>query len=241
MRIILQRLRNIPLVYQAYFVGVFFFVIYMITLFVFPSFVLGRYSFILISAFFFVIGFFMWCWPAVKKIWLHPVGSTFIVVLHLFALLLSAILARNVVAAALGLPPQDFDVSVSFMALLLYVPAWSVVVSVPIGFFALILYLIALLSGVSNGADKNVAKFFGHTVGACIVFSCSLSFFDLVIKNEKFLHPLVRRIAFYGDFQQTDAYPGIGHGERIRLHENGVISLATIEDNTVVIRVRKYE
>jgi hypothetical protein len=154
---------------------------------------------------------------------------------------LAAILARNVVASALGLPPQDFEVSVSFVALLFYIPAWAMVVSIVVGISAFFLYIAALLVGIFNRPFRETAKLFGHAAGAFAICIYTSAVFDFANKNEESLHPLVRWVALFGDFQSTASYPRVGASERIRLHENGVISVATIEDNTVVIRVRKYE
>lgn len=227
--------------YQAHLVGLVFIAIFMLVVFVFPAFKGTHQGLLLLASLAFAIGFSIRCWPTVKKVWEHPVGSVLIVIPHLFVLLFAAILARNVVASALGLPPQDFDVSVSFIALLFYIPAWAMVVSILVGIFAFLLYVIALLIGLFNRPFKETAKLFGHAAGAFAICIYTSAVFEFANKNEKSLHPLVRWVALFGDFQSAGTYPGIGAAERIRLHENGVISVATIENNTVVIRVRKYE
>lgn len=213
----------------------------MVAEFSFPAFKATHQGLLLLASLAFSIGFSIWCWTTAKKVWEHPVGRALIVILHLFVLLFAAILARNVVASALGLPSQDFDVSVSFIALVFYIPAWSMVVSIFVGISALFLYITALLIGAFNRPFKETAKLFGHAAGALAICIYSYSVFDFAHKNEKSLHPLVRWVALFGDFQSAEAYPRVGATERIRLHENGVISVATVENNTVVIRVRKYE
>jgi hypothetical protein len=97
------------------------------------------------------------------------------------------------------------------------------------------------LIGIFNRPFKETAKLFGHAAGAFAICIYTSSVFEFANKNEKSLHPPVRWVALFGDFQSAENYPGVGSTERIRLHENGVISVATIENNTVVIRVRKYE
>lgn len=237
----LQWLRNMQPAYQAHLAGLFLVVIFMLVVLAFPAFKGTHQGLLFLASLAFSIGFSIWCWPTAKKVWEHPVGRALIVIPHLFVLLFSAILARNVVASALRLPPQDFDVSVSFIALVFYIPAWSMVVSILVGIFAFFLYSIGLLIGVFNRPLKETAKLFGHAAGALAICIYSSSVFDFANKNEKSLHPLVRWVALFGDFQNAEAYPGVGAAERIRLHENGVISVATVENNTVVIRVRKYE
>ena len=213
----------------------------MLTVLAFPAFKGTHQGLLLLASLAFAIGFSIWCWPTAKKVWKHPVGRVLIVILHLFVLLFAAILARNVVASALGLPPQDFDVTVSFIALIFYIPAWSIVASILVGIFAFFLYVIGLLIGLFNRPFKETAKLFGHAAGALAICLYSFSVFKFANQNEKSLHPLVRWVALFGDFQSANSYPGTSTTERIRLHENGVISVATVEKNTVVIKVRKYE
>lgn len=241
MRNFFQRISNMQPAYQAHLVGFIFIVIFMFVVIAFPTFKGMHQSLLFLTSLAFAIGFSIWCWPTVKKVWEHPVGRTLIVILHLFVILLSAILARNVVASALGLPPQDFEMSVSFITFLFYIPAWSIVVSILVGVFTFILYIIGLIIGAFHRPLKESAKLFGHAAGSLAICIYSPAVFDFANKNEKSLHPLVRSVALFGDFQSAEAYPGIGATERIRLHANGVISVATVENNTVVIRVRKYE
>jgi hypothetical protein len=226
--------------YQANLTGLFFIAIFLLAALAFPAFKGTHQVMLFIASLAFAIGFLIWGWPTVKKVWLHPVGRTLIVILHLFVLLFAAILARSVVASALGLPPQDFDVSVSFITLLFYIPAWSIVVSIVLGISSFFLYFIGLLIGAFNRPFKETAKLFGYAAGALAICIYSSSVFEFANNNEKSLHPLVRWVALFGDFQSSKDYPGVGANERIRLHENGVISVATVENNTVVVRVRKY-
>lgn len=241
MRTFFQWLRNLQPAYQAHLAGLFFIAIFMLAVLAFADFKGTHQGLLFLASLAFAIGFSIWCWPTVKIVWVHPVGKALIVIVHLFVLLFAAILARNVVASALGLPPQDFDVSVSFIALVFYIPAWSMVVSILVGISAFFLYFIGLLIGVFNRPFRETVKLFGHAAGALAICIYSSSVFDFANKNEKSLHPLVRWVALFGDFQSAEAYPGVGATERIRLHENGVISVATVENNAVVIRVRKYE
>ena len=236
-----QWLRSVQPAYQAHLVGLLFVAIFMLVILVSSASESALQILLLLASLAFATGFSIWCWPTVKNFWGHPVGRVVIVTLHIFVLLFAAIFARNVVASALGLPPQDFDVSVSFITLVLYIPAWSIVVSILIGSFALFLYLIGFFITFFSRNFKESAKLFAHAAGALAICFCSASIFDFTSENEKYLYPLVRWVALFGDFQIVEAYPGVDATERVRLHENGVISVATVENNTVVIRVRKYD
>jgi hypothetical protein len=58
---------------------------------------------------------------------------------------------------------------------------------------------------------------------------------------QKHIYPAVRWIAFFSDYQIAPGYPGVHVGERVRLHENGVISFPVIEDGMLSIRTRRYD
>lgn len=236
-----QRLRNMQPTYQAHLAGLVFALIFILVIFKFPAYKGVHQGLLMLASLAFAIGFSIWCWPTAKMVWSHPAGRALIVILHLFVLLFSAILSKNIVASALGLPPQDFDVSVSFIALLFYIPAWSMVISILVGISAFFLYSLSLLIGIFNRSFKETSVLFGHAVGALAICFYASSVFEFSVKNEKYLHPIVRWVALFGDFQSAGAYPGILPTERIRLHENGVVSSATVENNTVIISVRKYE
>ena len=79
---------------------------------------------------------------------------------------------------------------------------------------------------------------FAHAMGAFAISYYAITTFDFSSTNAKTLHPLVKWVAYVGDFQPSLAYPGIQANERVRLHENGVISSAVIENGEVVIYVR---
>ncbi|WLG55109.1 hypothetical protein PSH77_20920 [Pseudomonas extremorientalis] len=88
-----------------------------------------------------ISGFTLWCLPAVRWLydaWDKPFAKTPIVLLHIFILLVATVLARSLVAESLGLPPQSFDLTTSFLVILFYLPAWMIVAAVVlavVGFF----------------------------------------------------------------------------------------------------------
>lgn len=227
--------------YKAYLVGLIFIVIFTLTGAWFPTFKVTHQVLLFIASLAFATGFMGWSWPIVRKAWAHPVGRVLIVILNLIVLIFAAILARNLVASALGLPPQDFDISVSFLALMFYLPAWSIVLSIVLGISAIFLLFTGFFAGTLDSTGMKTIKFFGHSAGALLMCSYSSIGFDFINKNENQLYPIVKWVAFFGDFQSAKNYPGIAATERIRLHENGIISVATIENNSVIIRVRKHE
>jgi hypothetical protein len=74
--------------------------------------------------------------------------------LHGLVFFLSIIQARIFVAEALGLPPQDFDLTVGFFTVLFYLPLWLWVITFLLMilyiFFALAFFVMMPLHSLSN-------------------------------------------------------------------------------------------
>ena len=90
------------------------------------------------------IGFGIWLWPWLQRVWRGSFGRLALALLHGGILLLSIIPARLLVAEALGLPPQDFDVTVAFCVLLFYLPLWLIVFE----FFTLLFVIIRFIAAL---------------------------------------------------------------------------------------------
>lgn len=238
---IVARVKSLELSYQVHLLAFCILVSYLAISWASPASKLAQQALLLLSSLGFGIGFVLWCRPAVVRTWEHPLGKAAISIAHVFVLLLAVVFARYTVASAHELPPQDFDLTVSFLSLILYVPAWSIVVTLVLGGVAIILELIGLLCGFLGRPTIESAKMFAHMVGAFAVCFFVSNVFDFVAKNQRTLHPLIKWIAFVSDFQASPKYPGVGMNDRIRLHENGVISFARIQDGRIVIGVRKHD
>lgn len=232
---------NMRLANQLQLAGLALLVVFALTVAFDPSTRVLQQALLFCASLAFTSGFVVWFWPAFSNVWGCHFGKLLVLTLHVFVLLFAAVLSRNVVASALGLPPQDFDITVSLVAIAFYVPAWSLVVSILGGAIAFILYAYGLLIGLLRRPFGESAKLFGHSAGALAICFYSGAVFDFSSKHEKSLHPLVKWVALFSDFQNAKLYPGVAANERVRLHENGVVSSASVENNTVVIHVRKYE
>jgi hypothetical protein len=214
------------------------------------------------------IGFGIWLWPWLQRIWDWKIGKLAITLLHGGILLLSIIPARLLVAEALGLPPQDFDVTVAFCVLLFYPPLWLIVFEVFTLLFAIIRFIAAALcsfttyfpinvlvlliaklfpagSGPRLFLERDIGKFvwrgFVHIIGVMgIVFGITL-FWQWYSPATRSLKPIVRAVAYFADFQQVSLYPGVDVNRRLRLHENGVVSYAEERGWDIVISVEKVQ
>jgi len=190
----------------------------------------------------FAFGFIAWSLPWLRSMWHHTIGRTVILILNVLVLLLSTAPSRNIVASAIGLPPQDFELSVGFVALAMYSVAWCFVVAIPIGMLAIAFQLAAFFQSLLRGSlNRTAARNFGHFLGAFALLMAIALVADGYSTLQQRAYPAVRWIAFFSDYQAAPAYPGVHADERIRLHENGVISFPVIENEVLSIRTRKYE
>ena len=98
--------------------------------------------FVAIAFLSFAVGFASWAGPQLRKVWESSLGKLLLPLLHGLVLLLSIIWARFLVAEALGLPPQDFDMTVGIWTLVLYVPVWVFVIAI----LTFLFYVMAMVS-----------------------------------------------------------------------------------------------
>jgi hypothetical protein len=183
--------------------------------------------------------------------------------------LLSIIPARLLVAEALGLPPQDFDVTVGLCVLLFYPLLWliafelivlpfafthfvaSFLCSLTISSFLIneLIMLIAKLFSVGSRPrlfleqkrTKFVWRGFMHMFGMMgLAFGIAL-FGQCYSPATRTLKPIVRAVVYFADFQQVSLYPGVDVNRRLRLHENGVVSYAEERGRDIVISVEKVQ
>jgi hypothetical protein len=162
-----------------------------------------------------------------------------------------ASLSLGLVAEALGLPPQDFDVTVAFCVLLFYLPLWVIVFASLGAAFTLIHFAASALCSLTScfpidvlvlliakvfpvGSrpriflEQNKNKFVWH--GFMHMFVVMALLFSTMFLMQWFSHviirlqPIVRSIAYFADFQQAPLYPGVDVNRRLRLHENGIVS-----------------
>jgi hypothetical protein len=154
----------------------------------------GFFSFTLtISSLLFGFGFLSWMMPWLREKWQSTLGKWMIGVLHAVILFFAVIPSRNLVGKVLGLPPQDFDMTVSIFALVLYPLLWVLLLSITTLLFAFAIFFLAMIcsfstsplfneillfsakllsktsrvrSFIENERKSFVRKSFGHAMGA---------------------------------------------------------------------------
>lgn len=185
---------------------------------------------VLIGSTLLMTGFLIWHIPFLYKIWNHEFGKVALSVVHIFILLLSTVCARSLLTQSLGLPGKDFQISLSLLTLLLYLPTWLCIISIV---FGISFYLIGLFK-TNSPKEKNA---YGHSLGSLGTLMI-LYFIYIFAANSESLHSVVRILAFYCDYESAPNYPEVKPNERIAFHDNGVISSAWHSNGDVVISVR---
>lgn len=219
------------------------------------------------TAAFNALGFAVYFFSLARKPVSHRFIKFLIVVGHAFVLIVSVVLARYMVSDAIELPAQDFELTVSAVALLIYLPTW-LLISVS---FSLLIYVISLLFvafttivislipatlgtiyGNSHRKQGRMVRHLNSKVlrvllngtGAAVWAVATASLFDY-FSESTFSNPqvrnLIRHIAYIADFQPSGQFPGLPCDERVRLHENGVVSLAKRQDASVSITTFNYQ
>jgi hypothetical protein len=216
----------------------------------------------------FASGFAAWVIIQLKWLWLSFVGKLLLALLHSFVLLLSIIPARYLVAEGLGLPPQDFDVTVVLTVVVLYLPVWLLVISVLTMIFYIISLVLVLLLFLGERAidlifmsleiftrrfleaktclrrrlSKVIYAYLAHAMGAAAIAILAAATWGWTFDRMRSIgRPIVRLVAYFADFQQAPLYPGIEPSKRMRLHENGVVSYAERQGGEIIIAVGKVE
>jgi hypothetical protein len=108
---LLAHVKAIKLVYKIYLIAFCVFVIAVVLAKAYPDTKVAQQVLMFLASSGTAIAFSVWCWPYITKVWANPIGKVAITVLHLLVLYLVAVYSRVVVSAALGLPPQDFDLT----------------------------------------------------------------------------------------------------------------------------------
>lgn len=263
---IFLKLRLLQVPYQIYLVGTVLAVLSLV-----PPLIRRKPStffevIALLAVIAFAVGFASWVGPQLKKIWDSSFGKLALALLHGLVLLLSAILARFLVAEALRLPPQDFDLTIGIWTLVLYLPVWLCTISVLTSLFGVIAMFYILVLIIVNGL-REIASIFSlllapasltpvslqrgasgfeikgwwHVMGVLAVLTLVAYIWTWSFAEIRSLGPLIRWVAYCADFQEASLYPGIEVNKKFRLHENGVVSYAERQGWDISISVEKVQ
>ena len=195
----------------------------------------------------FCLGFMFWCYSLLKMRWIINTAKIFLILLNIPIYLISEFLSRFIIAQTLNLPVKDFELTLKALTSIFYIPVGVFLSCFILMVFAfLVMFFGMLVETITSSLPKFKYKFkfiylcrlFGVISIVSIVNSVSG---NIIIQNTPLIIKTIKNIAFYGDYQEMRKYPTIKEGERVILHENGVISVASKINNEIVIDVRKIE
>ena len=195
----------------------------------------------------FCLGFMFWCYSLLKMRWIINTAKIFLILLNIPTYLISEFLSRFIIAQTRNLPVKDFELTLKALTSIFYIPVGVFLSCFILMVFAfLVMFFGMLVETITSSLPKFKYKFkfiylcrlFGVISIVSIINSVSG---NIIIQNTPLIIKTIKNIAFYGDYQEMRKYPTIKEGERVILHENGVISVASKINNEIVIDVRKIE
>ena len=193
----------------------------------------------------FCLGFVFWCYNLLKKRWIINVAKIFLILLNIPTYLISEFLSRFLIAQTLNLPVKDFELTLKVLTSIFYIPVGVFLSCFILMMFAfLVMFFGMLAETITSSLPKFKYKFkfiyLCRLFGVISIVSIVNSVSDIIIQNTPLIIKTIKNIAFYGDYQETRKYPTIKEGERVILHENGTISVASKINNEIIIDVRKF-
>ena len=195
----------------------------------------------------FCLGFMFWCYSLLKMRWIINTAKIFLILLNIPTYLISEFLSRFIIAQTLNLPVKDFELTLKALTSIFYIPVGVFLSCFILMMFAFIAMVFGMLvETITSSLPKFKYKFkfiylcrlFGVISIVSIINSVSG---NIIIQNTPLIIKTIKNIAFYGDYQEMRKYPTIKEGERVILHENGVISVTSKINNEIIIDVRKIE
>ncbi|HFF3783854.1 TPA: hypothetical protein ACGCF2_002375 [Stenotrophomonas maltophilia] len=196
------------------------------------------------------LGLMTWLIPVLQGAWRYGYVRRLMLMLHLGVILVAAMIARNIMTSATGLPGQDFVMATGALALPLYIFVWltlamllvglaTVVWQITLGLVALGVPLLAMLipsvgrrvkSRLEGKKNIALARLLGVVglFGGLLVSSQQLRDFQPELERVGLW------IAYYGDYQAADKYPGLPADDRTLMHANDVYSVARRQPGGVI-------
>lgn len=198
---------------------------------------------------FLFMGFTIWILPKAIAMGNSKIGVAMLVCLQALMIPICLAMARKIIADAVQLPPESFDATVALISVLLIPVAWAVFIITLIVAISLALTVVAaiivsaifLLQTLStvlpfvaannrfhgwcatlySYQNRTVERMTGAFVVALVICGLMAGYGALVLDR-----PTVRFLAYLLDFNIAEDYPGVRHGEPMRLLENGLVVYA---------------
>lgn len=195
----------------------------------------------IISACLFTIGFTIECTPKLKWLYLHrekPYCKLTFILINILIILAVTAQTRSLVANALGLPPQTFDLTVSFLSFALYIPACLLAIACILLVTGIGIFITIVAIAATNEIISVLNIFNLKIVKLRLPIKSSTSFMGLMITSLVFmvgsehlsqqLEPLIKSsvkyVAVGVDFHPAQNYPGVSANELVHPLENNFIA-----------------
>lgn len=225
----------------------------------------GEVSYFLVTtSLFFSFGFWLlafcfllWIFPIASRIFRSKITRSVAIIFHAFAVFLGAIPARNLISATMGLPPQDYDLAVSLIALFFYPLSWIFLAATVASIFyvlagvsATALFILHQLLEVpkmifsifsmrlqqsidklNSRIDSVVEISLMHGAGAVILSLFLVSSLQIFTEFSHTSNRAVAILAYFTDYHYNSSYPIVRQGVQSKIHGNGVVSYAYPEDS----------
>lgn len=207
------------------------------------------------------VGFVVWVIQFYKDNIMGRFSYTLIFgIVNLFILWLSNAYAQELVVASLGLPAEDFGLTLHLLVLICYIPA-AMIVTILLFFIVYLLLSMLLILKMSKdilysfihpflvlwGMRKmgNMVKkdhrMFLHFFAFGVTSILLASVFSFIVKHQSLFYPSIRYIAYFTDYQYIYNYPKIDKNTKIKLHANGIVSTMKGSGQSLKVVVSKLD
>lgn len=159
----------------------------------------------------FGIGFLSWIAPWLKTKWKTRAGKWIISIWHVAVLFIAVFPSRLFVANALGLPPQDFELTVATVAILLYAPLWVVLAAVCTAVVGFLFVLRSMLSAMLAGFVSMVVAFVFMVESFFMAFNHTQTSRPILSRNNFFVQSQSKLAQLKRELEWK-SYSTYGHG-----------------------------
>ena len=131
--------------------------------------------------------------------------------------------------------------AVTSLAIALYIPIWGFFAAALLIVVSLPLLLIECVRTMPFPRTTDSKQRTDNVLGAVALSVVLLVLLSTIVPSPVAKASSVRWLVYTTDYYVLANYPGVRPDERVRLHENGIVSYALPNAGDIEIRVRKLE
>lgn len=207
------------------------------------------------------VGFVIWAIQFYKDKVMGRSFYTFLFgILNLLILWLSNVYAQEQIVASLGLPAEDFGLTLHLLVFICYIPA-AIILTILMFFIAYLSLSICLIFKMSKDVlysfihpflvliglrkmeyvVRKDHRLFLHFFAFGITGILLTSVFLFIVKHQSSFYPSIRYVAYVTDYQYLYNYPQINQNKKNKLHANGVVSTMEGSGQSLKVVVSKLD